>query len=238
MTIPEPRRARAVEAETRARSSALPVWGKSALAAIVLVSAITGGAYFASGTALFSRASDTMTEQQRHDRLIAFNNMGPVAMAPVSQQDMPRALASMGLAAQEVDSLQTDTASPAAPTQTSTPTPALQPGQGAKAERVKQAAPAAQQHAVQLAWITLWDTDAEDGDVVRIDSQGYSRTVVLKKQPLTFAVPVPKNGVINVTGVRDGDGGGITVGVGSGDVKAVFPIMSEGQTLALHVKVN
>jgi hypothetical protein len=90
----------------------------------------------------------------------------------------------------------------------------------------------------RLAWITLWDTDAEDGDVVRLDSDGYSRTVTLTKKPLTFAVPVPRDGVVKVTGVRDGEGGGITVGLASGASQAVFPIMSVGQTLGLKVSFD
>jgi hypothetical protein len=95
--------------------------------------------------------------------------------------------------------------------------------------------PAVDSSPVRLAWVTLWDTDAEDGDVVRLDSEGYSRTVTLTKQPVRFAVPVPRDGVIKITGIRDGEGGGITVGLASGTSQAVFPIMSVGQTLDLKV---
>jgi hypothetical protein len=91
---------------------------------------------------------------------------------------------------------------------------------------------------LRLAWITLWDTDVEDGDVVRLDSEGYSRTIRLTKRGNTFAVPIPANGIITVTGIRDGDGGGITVGLASGSVKAIFPIMSTGQSLGLNVTIN
>lgn len=91
---------------------------------------------------------------------------------------------------------------------------------------------------LRLAWITLWDTDVQDGDVVRIDSQGYSRTITLTKGGATFAVPVPASGVITVTGIKDGDGGGITVGLASGAAKAVFPIMSTGQSLGLKVTID
>ena len=91
---------------------------------------------------------------------------------------------------------------------------------------------------LRLAWITLWDTDVQDGDVVRINSQGYSRMVTLTKGGETFAVPVPDNGIVTVTGIEDGDGGGITVGLASGAAKAVFPIMSTGQLLELRVALN
>jgi hypothetical protein len=62
--------------------------------------------------------------------------------------------------------------------------------------------------------------------------------VRLTKKGDTFAVPVPADGIIKVTGVKDGDGGGITVGLASGETRAVFPIMSEGQELGLKVRMN
>ena len=104
--------------------------------------------------------------------------------------------------------------------------------------RAQPAVIAAKSAPLQLAWITLWDTDVEDGDAVRIESRGYSRTVTLTTKPKTFAVPVPADGVIKVTGVLDGEGGGITVGLASGASQAVFPVMSVGQVLGLKVKVD
>ena len=56
--------------------------------------------------------------------------------------------------------------------------------------------------------------------------------------PVTFAIPIPVSGNINITGIQDGEGGGITVGLASGESKTVFPIMSVGQVLGLRVKVN
>lgn len=91
---------------------------------------------------------------------------------------------------------------------------------------------------MRLAWITLWDTDAQDGDAVRIDSQGYSRTVTLTNAPVTFAIPVPASGAVQISGIRDGEGGGITVGLASGPASILLPIMSVGQVLPLKVKVN
>jgi hypothetical protein len=104
----------------------------------------------------------------------------------------------------------------------------------------KQASPQAQPDTrrMQLVWVRLWDTDAEDGDVVRIESGGYTRTVRLTKRGDTFAVPVSTDGVIRVTGIKDGDGGGITVGLASGSSQVIFPIMSEGQVLGLKVRVE
>ncbi|PCE23821.1 hypothetical protein BWP39_29515 [Paraburkholderia acidicola] len=100
------------------------------------------------------------------------------------------------------------------------------------------AAPATPAVQPALVWVRLWDSDVEDGDVVRIDSAGYSRTVTLTKHGITFAVPVSASGQIRIVGIRDGDGGGITVGLGSGSAQAILPIMSVGQVLTLNVRTN
>lgn len=62
--------------------------------------------------------------------------------------------------------------------------------------------------------------------------------MTLAKAPVTFAIPVDASGVVRVVGVRDGDGGGITVGLASGASKAVLPVMTEGQALGLRVAIN
>jgi hypothetical protein len=165
---------------------------------------------------------DSVSEQQQQERLAAFNALGPLPMALVPNSDIAGAVDNMQLSEEAKQSLLADLAKTSAVPSTALPSPA----------------PQAAANGLRLAWVTLWDTDAEDGDIVRIDSRGYSRTIVLKKAPVTFAIPVPASGIINVTGVHDGEGGGITVGLASGASKAVFPIMSEGQVLGLRVKVN
>ena len=191
----------------------------SALAAPLLLTAailgvIASGVYFAN-TLPAHLQGDHVSSQEQQERQAAFASLGSLQVQPVSSSDIAAAVGGMQLAEQAKRALLADLAKPS-------PIPAKGT---ASANRLR------------LAWITLWDTDVEDGDVVRIDSQGYSRTVVLKKAPTTFAVPVPADGVIHVTGIRDGDGGGITVGLASGASKAVFPVMSEGQVLDLRVKV-
>jgi hypothetical protein len=191
----------------------------SALAAPLLLTAaivgvIASGVYVANILPAHVQGDHVSAEQQQQ-RQAAFDSLGSLQMLPVSPNDAVAAVDAMQLAPDAKRSLLADLATPL-------PLPS------------KNAAPA---NRLRLAWITLWDTDVEDGDVVRIDSQGYSRTVVLKKRPTTFAVPVPADGVIHVAGIRDGDGGGITVGLASGAYKAVFPVMSEGQVLDLRVKV-
>jgi hypothetical protein len=87
---------------------------------------------------------------------------------------------------------------------------------------------------LRLVELTLWDSQAPDGDVVRVVSAGYSRDVVLHKQPVVLAVPVQGSMPIQIVGVRDG-GGGITLGVQGLQSPVMAPIISEGQTITLPI---
>jgi hypothetical protein len=163
----------------------------------------------------------------------------PGAQPAPSAQPAPRA--QTAASAQAAPLTQPGPSAQAAPSAQSGPSAQAAPSaqSGPSARPAPSAQPAVRETArLSLAWITLWDTDAEDGDVVRIDSGGYSRTITLSKQPVTIAVPVPHDSVISVTGIRDGEGGGITVGLASGASRAVFPIMSVGQTLGLRAQFN
>jgi hypothetical protein len=184
-------------------------------------------AHLSSGTALWPlrSASDQLSEGERANRALAFSQIGSLTLQRVNAADADKAVEAMsrGLSPQARKALVADLG-PAFPASTA---PSPQP----------QSVPAARE-APQLVWITLWDTDVEDGDVVRLDSGGYSRTVRLTKRGGTFAVPVPLDGVLTVTGITDGDGGGITVGLASGASHAVFPVMSPGQALHLRVAPN
>ena len=117
------------------------------------------------------------------------------------------------------------------------------PVEKAKAEKALQLPPAetkkimqaAEKGEVRLAWVTVWDNEAEDGDVVRISSEGYSVQVALLNRPTTVIIPAPAGGKFAITGVRDG-GGGITVGVKTVSGEIPFPPMAPGQTLTLPIK--
>jgi hypothetical protein len=153
-----------------------------------------------------------------------------LGLSLVADGDVRTAVEQMGLAPDEKKTLLVNLSAPA---------PAAPAADAATKLGESVSQPAPQEPArLRLAWITLWDTDAEDGDAVRIDSAGFSRTLTLSKQPVTIAIPVPPDSIVEVTGVRDGEGGGITVGLASGGARAVFPIMSVGQTLGLRVQVN
>lgn len=197
---------------------------KAGLATLLLTAAIAAGSMGLSQ--VWSEPHDDVAPAQAQLRLEAFHALDGLVAAKVSPAELPAALQGMQLDAATTQALRHELQPEP------TPSTAL--------SVASQALPAAQTASprVRLVWIRLWDTDAEDGDVVRIDSSGYTRTVRLSKHGETFAVPVSGDGLIRVTGIKDGDGGGITVGLASGASQAVFPIMSEGQVLGLKVRVE
>jgi len=88
---------------------------------------------------------------------------------------------------------------------------------------------------VKLAWITLWDNADEDGDIVQVYSNGYTRSVTLNHHPKTLVIPYIHKGQIVVTGVHDG-GGGITVSAKTAGGSIPFPSMAEGQKFTLPLQ--
>jgi hypothetical protein len=198
---------------------------------ILTAALIAGGAYegvnLAGGGLWPAHAGhDDVSAADQQARAEAFAALPPLSLQTVGDRDLDTATRGMGLPERQRQALIAQVnPSPSAP-----PAVAVQPKVQPK--------PTPEPERVRLAWITLWDTDAQDGDVVRIESQGYARTVTLAKAPLTFAIPVSASGVVRVVGVHDGDGGGITVGLASGASKAVFPVMTEEQVLGLRVAIN
>lgn len=90
---------------------------------------------------------------------------------------------------------------------------------------------------VPLVWITLWDTAAEDGDVVRVTSDGFRQEVPILHAPTRVAVPLPSSGTVAVTGSYDG-GGGITIGILSGSQRIPISYMRVGQTINVPVSAT
>lgn len=89
--------------------------------------------------------------------------------------------------------------------------------------------------AVRLAWVQIWDTHAEDGDIVRFDTPGTAPVQVMAyNTPTTIAIPYPPNGRVMVTGITDG-GGGITIAVRSGAQEIAWPTMAPGDQFGLPV---
>lgn len=87
---------------------------------------------------------------------------------------------------------------------------------------------------VKLVWLTLWDDMAEDGDIVQVESAGYSASVLLTNAPQRVALPLPGTGVVNLTGTKDG-GGGITLAVMSGSTQVAVPVLQTGQSVGIPV---
>ncbi len=88
---------------------------------------------------------------------------------------------------------------------------------------------------VRLVWMTFFDSDAEDGDVVTVSSGGFARTVPLLKAPTAVALPAPADGFVRVTGAVDGRGGGVTVGIVTGSGATALAVLSVGQTISIPV---
>src|SRR5436190_23073699 len=65
----------------------------------------------------------------------------------------------------------------------------------------------------RIGWITVSDSDVEDGDWVTLSSAGFEQAVRLYHKPTTIAVPYTPGVPVTVTGRVDGDGKGITVAV-------------------------
>lgn len=204
----------------------------TAASASIAIAAVTYAHLAGNDTGLsFAQGQkDSASDAERQQRISAFAAQGPLTLRPVEQPNVSLALDTMELSPSSERALRADMESPALP--------ATEPLQSAQAPKPAPEPLSGHRAPLRLAWIMLWDTDVEDGDVVRVDSQGYSRTVALTKRGVTFAVPVPTDGIITVTGINDGDGGGITVGLASGAAKAVFPIMSPGQSLGLSVTIK
>lgn len=191
--------------------------------------------------ALLQPSADAVSQQQVDLRARDFAGIGRVELREVQEADIPRALAGMNLTAPQQAALIADlqrqetdqVAGLVTRSQEALTAAAPQPTPRADAP----ASGAARKSALPLAWVTLWDTDVQDGDVVRITSDGYSRDVTIARTPVTFAVPIPRSGVINVTGIFDG-GGGITVGMTSKGSPVALPVMSVGQVLGVPVVVR
>lgn len=203
-----------------------PVVLRALLAAVILGVGVATYAEFGAGRMpwMTPAITDRLTDAEQAQRAAAFSALPPLRVEVVEAARVRAAIDGMDLPPASKQALLAD----------------LQPQPGASA--LPGPAPVAQAGVpaapLRLAWITLWDTDVQDGDVVRIDSGGYSRTVTLTKRGETFAVPIPAGGLVTISGIKDGDGGGITVGLASGANKAIFPIMSVGQSLGLRVTLE
>ena len=239
---------------------------RSIVAAAMVVGGAAGFVRFAGSSGLWPPThGDDVSDAERQRRIDAFAGLGAMPLSIVADDDRARAVQSMNLppsmresllGAVSGQALASNEDAGAVTASAAVATSSTARARTARTQRVGEPAPskssnsndpnnraamqsfAQRQKLARLAWITLWDSDIEDGDAVRVECGGYARTVTLTKRGITFAVPVPPDGQIRLVGVRDGDGGGITVGLASGSAKVVLPIMSVGEVLNLNVRAS
>jgi hypothetical protein len=195
------------------------------------VNRISGGALWA-----FTKQADNFNQREKDKISQDFYAHGPIKLERVKFGDLGKAISSMKLSPDEEKDFRAELA---------LATEMMSASDGARmAGKIRAAAPAPaalpapadrdDEFRLPMAWITVWDYRDEDGDVVRIVSSGYSRTVPIVNQQVTLALPMPTGGVVNVIGVHDGHGG-ITLGVSSGAMPVSLPVMTEGQIIGVPV---
>jgi len=86
---------------------------------------------------------------------------------------------------------------------------------------------------VRLAAVTLWDTVDEDGDTVEVSAATFSQTLVIMHKPAMFFVPLQQGGTVSIRAVRDGGGGGVTLGVSTIVGPVVLPPLAVGQVVEI-----
>jgi hypothetical protein len=83
----------------------------------------------------------------------------------------------------------------------------------------------------RLGWVTVSDAQAEDGDWVAVSGAGFRQDIRIGKKPLLVAVPYAPGTPVTVTGLVDGQGGGITLSVHLGGGIVNLKPLQRGESL-------
>ena len=83
----------------------------------------------------------------------------------------------------------------------------------------------------QLGWIVFMDSMDPDGDTVSVEASGIMQQIVLTKSWTPVAVTLADGAPINVTAIRDGQGGGITVAFATRTGTMPMRVMRPGERI-------
>lgn len=86
-------------------------------------------------------------------------------------------------------------------------------------------------HERRIGWIVFVDSMDPDGDVVAVETGGWIQHVTLAKTWTPVPVLLSNNAPIEVTAVKDGAGGGITVALATRSGPVVLRILSPGEKI-------
>jgi hypothetical protein len=162
-----------------------------------------------------SQGADQVTEEEEMSRQVAFAELRDVQLQSIPKAEAALAFAQMQLEQDDRNALG-DLLAESARASSTTP---LVGSTGS----------------VRLARMILRDTHSPDGDVIAVMSAGFRQEVTLTSLPQALVVPVDDTLIVQVVGIRDGSGGGITLGVRGTGEEVLMPLMRQGQILSLPI---
>jgi hypothetical protein len=179
---------------------------------VVLTVSLGGAAYWQIET----QGADQLSEQEEMTRQVAFAQLRDITLQSVPKSEIDLAFAQMALDKEDRAALGVLLAEAAEASESGTP---LVGSSGS----------------VRLERMILRDTNSPDGDRVAVVSAGFRQEVALTALPQAIVVPVDDSQIIQMVGVTDGSGGGITMGVRGENEEVLMPLMRKGQILSLMI---
>lgn len=87
-----------------------------------------------------------------------------------------------------------------------------------------------------LAWLSVWDDQAQDGDRIRVSAGGFDLDLDLYNAPHRIGIPIAdENPGLTIMGLHDG-GGGITIGIQTTNGVVLTPVLRPGQLLPIGLR--
>jgi hypothetical protein len=185
---------------------------RRAVGLVVVTLTLGGAAYWQVET----QGADQLSEQEEMSRQVAFAQLRDVKLQSVPKSEVDLAFAQMALEKEDREALGVLLAESAEAAQSGAP---LVGSSGS----------------VRLERMILRDTNSPDGDRVAVVSAGFRQEVTLTALPQAMVVPVDESQIIQMVGITDGSGGGITLGVRGENEEVLMPIMRKGQILSLTI---